>query len=97
VDWLLFYEVVDDYLERRGEWRDAHLAKAREAEARGELLLAGALAEPADGAVLVFKAESSHPAERFASEDPYMTAGLVTRWQVRRWQVVVGADSDRPA
>ncbi len=94
--WLLFYEVVDDYLERRGEWRDLHLAKAREAHARGELLLAGALADPADGAVLVFRADSAEAAERFGSDDPYVSAGLVTRWYVRRWQVVVGGDSGLP-
>jgi uncharacterized protein YciI len=97
VYWLLFYQVVDDYLERRGEWRELHLAKARDAHARGELVLAGALSEPADGAVLVFRSESAAAAERFARDDPYVTAGLVTKWFVRRWQVVVGGESDPPA
>ena len=94
--WLLFYEVVDDYLERRGEWRDLHLARAREAHARGELLLAGALADPADGAVLVFRGDSAEVAERFGRDDPYVSAGLVTRWYVRRWQVIVGGDGGLP-
>ncbi len=94
--WLLFYEVVDDYLERRGEWRDLHLARAQEAHARGELLLAGALADPADGAVLVFRGDSPEVAERFGRDDPYVAAGLVTRWYVRHWKVVVGGDSGLP-
>lgn len=28
--------------------------------------------------------------ERFAREDPYVTEGLVTRWEVREWVVVIG-------
>ena len=47
---LMFYEVADDYLARRGQFRDAHLKKAWESHARGELVLGGALADPIDGA-----------------------------------------------
>ena len=88
--WLLFYDVVDDYLERRPAFRDDHLARAASAHERGELVMAGALAEPADGAVLVFKGDSPAVAERFAQDDPYVTNGLVTSWRVRQWTVVVG-------
>ena len=89
---LLLYDVVDDYLERRGEFRDDHLALARAAHDRGELPMAGALAEPADGAVLVFKGEDSSVAERFAENDPYVKNGLVTSWRVRPWTVVIGGE-----
>jgi hypothetical protein len=57
---------------------------------KGELLLAGALADPADAAVLVFRADSAETAERFAQDDPYVAEGLVTNWRVRRWNVVTG-------
>ena len=87
---LLLYDVVDDYLERRGEFRDEHLALAHEAQGRGELMLAGALADPADGAVLVFRSEDRSVAERFAELDPYVKNGLVTKWRVRPWTVVIG-------
>ena len=88
--YLLVYDVVDDYIERRAAFRDAHLTLAREAHARGELVMAGALADPADGAVLVFKADNPTVAERFAESDPYVRNGLGTGWRVRTWTVVLG-------
>ena len=88
--YLLFYEFVPEYLERRPQFRDEHLARAWEAHARGELLLGGAYADPADGAALLFKGESADVAQRFAGADPYVRAGLVKRWQVRAWTTVVG-------
>lgn len=89
---LLRYEVVDDYLTRRAPLRAEHLALARAAVARGELRLGGALDEPADEAVLVFRGEDATSAEAFARADPYVREGLVRRWSVRRWNVVIGAD-----
>lgn len=88
--YLLTYELVDDYLDRRGANRADHLALAKAATARGELLLAGALADPADEAVLVFDAPSPAVAEAFAQADPYVANGLVKRWRVRPWTVVTG-------
>jgi len=93
--WLLFYDVVDDYLERRAPLRDAHLALARQARDRGELLLAGALADPADGAVLVFTADDASVVENFARKDPYVQQGLVREWRVRPWTVVIGQAESR--
>lgn len=87
---LLFYETASDYLERRPMYRAAHLEKARAAKARGELILAGALAEPADGAVLLFAGEDKTAAEAFAKTDPYVTNGLITSWRVREWTTVIG-------
>ncbi|MBM3983154.1 MAG: hypothetical protein FJ304_23350 [Planctomycetes bacterium] len=87
---LLFYDVVPDYAERRVPLRAAHLAHAHAAVARGELVLGGALADPIDGAVLLFHCDSADVVEAFVAADPYVTAGLVTRWQVRTWTTVVG-------
>ncbi len=94
--WILFYDVVEDYVERRRPLRDRHLDRARRVYERGDLLLAGALADPVDGAVLVFRGPSAAVAEQFAREDPYVTAGLVTNWRVRQWTVVVGDGVDPP-
>jgi len=88
--YLLFYEVADDYVDKRAQFRDAHLALAWEASERGELLLAGALANPVSGALLLFKGDSPEVAERFAIADPYVTNGIVRRWYVREWTTVVG-------
>jgi uncharacterized protein YciI len=87
---LLFYDVVDDYAERRVPFRKLHLQHALDAKARGELVLAGALADPADGAVLMFQGETGAAAEAFARNDPYVKNGLVTNWRVREWSTVVG-------
>ena len=87
--YLLFYDVVPDYLERRAAFRSRHLALGRAAVARGELLLGGALAEPVAGAVLLFQGQSPAVAERFAAADPYVVNGLVRRWWVREWTTVV--------
>jgi uncharacterized protein len=88
--YLLFYEVAEDYLSRRGEYRALHLEKAWASHARGELVLAGALADPVDGALLLFSGESREVAESFAREDPYVLNGLVKRWYVREWTTVAG-------
>jgi uncharacterized protein YciI len=96
VHYLLFYDVVDDYVTRRAPFRSAHLALAREAVARGELVLGGAFANPPDGAVLLFRGSSPEVAEAFARQDPYVRNGLVTRWHVREWTTVVGAGAEAP-
>lgn len=88
--YLLFYETTDDYVARRGAFRSDHLALARQAVERGELVLGGALANPVDGAVLLFSGDSPAVAERFAAADPYVANGLVKRWRVREWTTVVG-------
>jgi len=90
--YILFYDVVDDYLERRAPFRDAHLKLIREAHARGEVVLAGALSDPADAAILVFRGSSSAAAVRFAQNDPYVRNGVVKSWRVRNWNVVIGDD-----
>ena len=88
--WLLFYDLVDDYLERRPPLRDEHLGLARAAHERGELVLAGALADPSDAAVLVFRTDDVGVIERFVHDDPYVRNGLVKAWRIRSWTVVVG-------
>ena len=89
--YLLLYEVVDDYVARRPPLREVHLRLARAAHERGELLLAGAFADPVDGAALLFTTEDRAVVERFAREDPYVREGLISAWSIHRWNVVVGS------
>lgn len=89
--WVLIDELVEDYVERRGALRAEHLGLARASHERGELLLAGALADPYDRALLVLAADRADVAEAFARADPYVTNGLVTSWTVRRWNEVLEA------
>ena len=94
--YLMMYNLADNYLERRGEFRDAHLKLAWEAQERGEIIIAGALSEPFDMAVLMFQGESAEVAERFAKADPYVAHGLVTAYKVRQWNTVVGDGAFAP-
>ena len=93
---IMTYDLVDDYINRRPQYRDQHLRLAREAHERGELILAGALSEPADRALLVFHVPQRSLVEEFAKNDPYVINGLVKRWEVRPWTVVIGEQMDAP-
>ena len=94
--YILTYDLAPDDLERRAEFRNEHLKLAWEAQQRGELVLAGALAEPADHAVLVFNCDSPEPVQLFAARDPYVTHGLVKAFHVRQWSTVVGDLATNP-
>jgi uncharacterized protein len=93
---VLFYDFVDDYLERRAAFRDEHLGRAWASHERGELVLAGALTDPANGALLVFSGDSPEVAESFAKTDPYVLNGVVKHWKVREWATVAGALATNP-
>lgn len=90
--YILFYKTVDDYIERRIPFRGEHLELAQAAYEAGHLVMAGAFAEPADGAALVFKGEDASVAEDFANNDPYVKNGLIREWYVRPWTVVIGGE-----
>lgn len=90
--YILFYKTVENYVEKRTPYRSEHLALATKAYEDGSLVMAGALADPADGAVLVFKGEGPEVAEAFAQNDPYVKNGLISEWKVRPWTVVVGRE-----
>ena len=88
--WILFYDYVPDYLERRTPLRPAHFEVAKAAIEAGHLQLAGAFADPADGAALIFRCERASTVEEFVAADPYVREGLVTSWRIREWTVVAG-------
>jgi uncharacterized protein YciI/heme-degrading monooxygenase HmoA len=94
----VFYDVVDDFVSRRAAFREKHLGRVSESYARGELVLAGALTDPADRALLVFHAQDKGIVESFVHNDPYVTGGLVKKWEIRPWNVVSGNEaSPNPA
>lgn len=88
--YALIYHVADDYLERRSAFRSEHLALAQAAHERGELLLGGAFADPVDTALLIWRTDGPGPIEAFVASDPYVANGLVKRWEIRPWTVVIG-------
>ena len=87
---VLIYKTVDDYVTRRAPYRAGHLAYCEAARSRDELFMGGALADPADTAILIFKTESRAVVEDFARNDPYVKSGLIVEWSVRPWTVVIG-------
>jgi uncharacterized protein YciI len=87
--YLVHYEYVENAVEQRAPHREAHLKLARESHERGHLVLGGAFADPVDGAVLVFRADDVSLVEEFVKTDPYVTNGVVTKWRIRPWTVVV--------
>lgn len=91
--YVLFYKTVENYLELRAPHRKAHLELATQAHRSGSLVMAGALDEPADEALLVFKSNSPTTAAEFARNDPYVKNGLITEWKVRPWTVVIGPET----
>lgn len=88
--YALIYHLTDDYLERRGAYRAEHLQMAKDAEERGELVLGGAYSNPADTALLVWRGEDASAAENFVANDPYVKNGLIARWEIRPYTVVIG-------
>jgi len=92
--YLLFYDVVDDYVEKRAQFRALHLAHARAAYERGELVLGGALVEPTDAAIILFHGPTPDAATAFAKSDPYVLNGLVKSWRVRKWFTVIGEGAE---
>lgn len=88
--YILFYKYVQDYLEKRGQYREEHLKLANISYNNGKLIMAGVFTDPADGAALIFKGDSPVDAENFAKNDIYVKSGLVLEWSVRAWAVCIG-------
>ena len=94
---VLLYDIVDNFAEKRTPFREGHLAKVRASHEAGKLVLAGALTNPVDGAMLVFRGPTVEAAEEFARADPYVTSGLVTKWRIREWATVIGDGAAMPS
>lgn len=94
--YLLTYDLSDDYLERRGEFRNEHLKLGWEAHQRGELVIAGAFSDPADASALFFSCENTEPIERFVKADPYYIHGLVKGYRIRQWNTAIGEGAFTP-
>jgi uncharacterized protein len=85
---LLIYEYVEDMIERRGPYREAHLAHLRAGKEVGRIVMAGALGDPPHSGALVFKDVDPELIEAFVQDDPYVVAGLVTSHRVEPWNLV---------
>ena len=89
--YLLTYDYVDGIVDKRGPHRAGHLAHAKAAIARGDVVLGGAFADLTQAGI-VFRVADAAEVEAFVEGDPYVAAGLVTDHSVREWTVVVGEE-----
>ena len=87
--YILFYETVPNYVEKRQPFRADHLQHAENAKENGLLKLAGAFANPANGAAFIFNCEDAETIEEFAEADPYVQKGIIRKWYIREWSVVI--------
>jgi uncharacterized protein YciI len=92
----LIYDMVENFVERRKPYREAHLQLIDDAHARGLIVMAGAMGDPPDGGLLIFRADSPAAVEEFVAADPYVKSGIVTGWRVRQWNVVSGGEPAAP-
>lgn len=90
--YILFYDFVENYLEKRTPYRAAHFDHITPYVNNGQLRLGGAFANPADKAALVFYVDSRGIIEEFVKADPYYLNGLIRDYSIREWTVVVGKD-----
>jgi uncharacterized protein len=88
--YALIYHFVDDYITRRAQFREEHLKMSKELNAQNKLILGGAFSDPPDTALLIFHVDDKFEVEEFVKKDPYVNNGLVTKWEIRAWTVVIG-------
>lgn len=88
---VLQYEYVPDILEKRDPYRAEHLEGAKQMAAQHKLVMAGALADPVDGALFIFKGVSKDDIESFVQKDPYVVNGLVPKYSIRPYMVVASS------
>ncbi len=85
----LFYDYVEDVVEKRAPLREDHLALARKWKDDGRIVMAGALGTPPTGALFVFLVDDPGQVEQFVAADPYVSGEIVTAHRVVPWTVVV--------
>ena len=89
-NFILEYAYVADILEKRTPFRPAHIKLAEDYHKEGTIISGGPLTPPT-GAIFIFSAEQKDIVETFVRKDPYVTAGLVTSYSIREWNVVIGS------
>jgi uncharacterized protein len=87
---VVTYRYVTDMENRRTPHREEHLRWLEELADQGLVLLAGALQDPVDSAVLVVRAADLYQARRLVIDDPYAKANLITEVVTRPIGLVVG-------
>ena len=85
---VLFYDYVENIVERRAPHRPQHLELVERWREDGRFVMGGAIGDPPHGALLVFRVDDPAEVESFVEQDPYVQNGLVTAHRVEPWAVV---------
>ena len=89
--YVLFYESADDVRAKAPPFFPAHVARWREFQNQGTLLMIGTFANPQEeGSMAIFTTREA--AQAFARNDPFVLNGVVRRWSIREWnEAIAGA------
>ena len=85
---ILFYDYPEDVVEGRGPFREGHLDLIKQWKSDGRLVMAGAVGDPPNGGVLVFKVDDPAEIEAFVDADPYALNGVIVGRRIEPWNVV---------
>jgi uncharacterized protein len=83
---VLIYDYVENAVEVRAPYRDAHLELVADWKGDGRLIAGGATGDPPAGALIVMSEDADPRA--FVDADPYVQNGVVTDWRIEPWNVV---------
>ncbi len=87
--YVLFYESADDVASKAPAHFPAHLARWKEFQGQGTLLMIGTFANAQEeGSMAIFTTREA--AEAFARSDPFVLNGVVRQWSVREWNEAIG-------
>ncbi len=89
---ILTYQTVNRFNDRKRRYRAEHLTLVKSYHAEGKLIMAGALLEPNDAALFIFRCESAEEVEVFVQLDSYVQKNLVMSYDIRPWSVAIGGE-----
>ncbi len=86
--YVLFYESADDVRTKAPQFFPAHVARWKEFQNQGTLLMIGTFAKAQEeGSMAIFTTREA--AEAFAKNDPFVLNGVVRRWSIREWNEAI--------
>ncbi|MCR6713241.1 MAG: YciI family protein [Demequina sp.] len=94
--YLLRYQYVDGIDAKRGPYRDEHLTRLWAEADAGRVLIAGGAGDPVSEGIIAWSVDDPQLIHEFVKGDPYMTAGLITSYDVVPWRTVVGDAAAEP-
>jgi uncharacterized protein YciI len=90
---ILQYEYVENVLEKRAPYREAHLAVFGKQIQDGNVIIGGTIDYPPKGALSIFRNLTSEDIEQIVQQDPYFINGIVTKYTIKPYIAVIGDDS----